>query len=178
MKKIITICIVLCVSIGACNFKKAPKCDEESVKNTAINIVKKKIREQLNNGDKEHPFNVVELSKVLHSATEKIVGAKFPGSVDTMGLRSFRSGDGYNWSYKQTDEFKQYRAQVEDSLCNIMINDLMVNIRNIRTVGTNNEIKKCDCEADIYLEDYKIRSVSYSAQFTKDEKIYVTVSFE
>lgn len=87
-------------------------------------------------------------------------------------------GDGYIWSYNQTDEFKQFRAQVEDSLCNLIIDDLNVNIQSIRIVGTNNEIKKCDCEADIYVGDTKINSVSYSAQYTEDEMIYVTVSFD
>ena len=174
MRKITTICAVLCLLISACNFKKAPKCDEERVKNTAIELIKEKIKEQLTKGDRHNPFDVSDLETSIYSETIKIVGAKFPESVyneKSMGLC-------YHYSYKETDEFKQFKKQTEDSLENVAINDLNINIKSIRLVNTNNEIKKCDCEADVYSEDTRINSITYSAQYTEDETIYVTVSFE
>lgn len=175
MRKITTICAVLCLLISACNFKKAPKCDEESVRNTAIELIKGKIKEQLTKGDTHNPFDVTDIKSSIYSETKNIVGAKFPESV------FYESKSLYYHSYPnyiETDEFKQFKEQTEDSLCNIAINALNIDIKSIRLVNTNNEIKKCDCEADIYTEDTKIISVAYSAQYTEDETIYVTVSFE
>lgn len=170
MRKIITICAVLCLLISACNFKKAPKCDEESVKNTAIKLMKERINEQLKKGVYNNPSDIDGIIKSISSETKNIVVAKFPESVKDYGAICA----GYHFSYLWIDEFKKYKEQTEDSL----VAALNIDIKSIRIVNTNNEIRKCDCEADVYIEDSITNNVAYSAQYTEDETIYVTLSFE
>ena len=73
------ILLILSMLFNACDLKQAPKCDDETVKNLAIKIINKKIKEQLKTNpfavfnDLEGgvsgfrtPFDVLELSNLIN----------------------------------------------------------------------------------------------------------------
>ena len=123
---------------------------------------------------KGSPGSYVDFPENLNPEIKKILLVKFPESI----YNDESPNIFYKSSFVRTDEFKQFEEQIKDSIENVAIDALNIDIKSIRIVNTNNEIRKCDCEADIYSEDSKVNSVAYSAQYTEDETIYVTLSFE
>lgn len=56
------------------------------------------------------------------------------------------------------------------------ITQLNINLINVRMNGKNNEIKKCDCGGDLSFANGKTHSITYTAQYTEDGKVYVEVA--
>lgn len=56
------------------------------------------------------------------------------------------------------------------------IADAKINLINVRINGKNNEIKKCECGGDLSFSNGKTHSITYTAQFTEDGKVYVEVA--
>jgi hypothetical protein len=167
--------LILSMLISACELNRAPKCDAEEVKSTAVKIILKKIREQLKNGDS--PFINADLQKTAGEKWLQIVGARYPGSIfynpPSKGIHGWFWTPGYKW----TNEFIQFKDQVQDSINNDLINSLKISLQTIRIISKDDNIKKCKCEADVYQENTSVGGITYSAQITEDKIVYVTVYF-
>jgi hypothetical protein len=74
---------------------------------------------------------------------------------------------------KDLESLNSLRLSVIDTLMNDL--SLSINFQNIRITKKDDNIKKCDCEADLFSNQDQIRTMKYSAQFTEDGKIYITV---
>ena len=73
------------------------------------------------------------------------------------------------------DKYNSDLASIRLSVISSILNDLSVafHFESIRPTRKDDNIKKCNCEADLYSNNDKIRTLKYSAQFTEDGKIYI-----
>lgn len=78
-------------------------------------------------------------------------------------------------AHKKYMEAKELvKPQIIDSLLDILVEK--IHLENIRIMNIKDEIKMCECEADVHLDNEKIFELTYSAQYNEEGKIFVSVA--
>lgn len=165
LRLFIVVIVVSILQIG-CRSSSAPKCTDPQVQIMAIEnalktITKNESKIELMVYLKNDPDAIAEFEKLNRQAK------KFGYSGYFGDLATFSN---LFTNYNIDDELKAFVDSVFDAG--------IIYLDGIRVNGTDRELKKCDCGAAINLGDYLKYEISYTAQYTEDDQIYVTTTVD
>lgn len=150
----------------ACNFNSAPKCTDAKVKNLVMDIT----IEELKNQYLQRPENAM-ISLMAMSTSNTYQQIILEGSMA-------QGGGNYKPSYKDLKKHEKDDKTIYAIVHNvdsIFADNSDITLESIRVDDVDKGIKKCNCSADIVSGENKV-PISYSAQYTEEGKLYVTVS--
>ncbi len=125
----------------------APECSDSDVKDLVLNISKKELKKQ------------VSIEK--HCQEYKRRAENFANSSDKVKS---------NTMYKDDNKF--VRQQV--AKCEQSFNELdKIDLTAIRTASIDEETKKSTCKAQLQFRNGYTKDISYTAQMTSEEKLFV-----
>jgi predicted class III extradiol MEMO1 family dioxygenase len=164
MKKIVaTILVMLCfVSLSAC--AKAPRCADNQVKKLILDICSKKVTDDFD---------------------AKIIADMDSSHYNLSAVDQKIAKDAYNKYITRGDkneilnDIKKCSVpQIKEKIKTFEENRNGLSLESIRIVSTDNNIKKCSCEADLVIDKDNKKQITYNAQKTEDGKLRVETSYE
>ena len=164
--KLIAFLVIASIVNVSCNSNSTPKCTDEQVKNMAIEIALESIVKNSNKID------LLTYLKNDKAGIEKYEKTK--KQLKNLGYGDYLNNlMTYSNMFGGPDIDDELQPLIDSSLKvgNIFLNGIVIN-------KIDKEIKKCDCGATINLGNYLQYTITYSAQYTEDNKISVTTSVE
>lgn len=160
--------------------QKAPKCDEEGVNSTVIEICKQRLRYEI----AYEKYYEEKISFMENS----YLGREFAGM-----LSDITSGTDLVEKSKQEakNDIKaiiigEKKAEKKYLFCinyaDSVVSSYHYYIDNLRASKINNEIKRCDCEANLFIVnteyEEKDTPIKFYVQYLEDGETFVKVHFE
>lgn len=152
-----------------CNFNSAPECADEKVKKLVMEIVIDELKDQYLNGDEMAIFWVRGFGDIhTHMKLDAML---------TAGSRAQGGGE-YEPTYKDLVEHQddaELFKQMLNHIDSVFADNSDITLESVRIENIDKEIKKCKCSANIVSSENKV-PISYTAQYTEEGKVYVSVS--
>ena len=139
--------ILISIIIVSCNSQ--PTCDKQEAYDLVLQSFKNEVKEQLENSYFYDNYNYSDISSYAND-----------NGLDLKTLKE-----------QKVDEIKQKAKEYADE---ILIKTTFL-LENIRTTEISENIKKCNCVADVVVNSEKVETIKYSVQYTTDKKIYVEI---
>lgn len=148
MRKII-LSISMVALMSSCN--KQPECSGSDVKKTLFSIVKEQIIKEYEN-------------------------EYFNKNWDYSSYRAYAKDNGLN--INDFVEEKKINLKIEaKKIAKELIDETTLELDGVRFLSKEENLKKCECTADLIVDREKETKINYSAQYTEDGKVYVELSY-
>lgn len=166
--KSLSSCLIIIIFLlnSSCNFNSTPKCADEKVQKMVIEIALDEIKNQYLNRP-ENSFAMI-IAFADSKVYQKIM---VEGSIA-------QGGGAYAPTFTDLRNHKNEDKKIEALIIridSIIETNYKLSLSGIRIDQVNDETKKCNCSANIGTEENNT-PISYSAQLTEDNKLYVSVS--
>jgi len=96
--------------------------------------------------------------------------------ISTKEFRNQLAGNVYDYLNEMKDKPGNDSAKETISYVDKQIAEAKISLANIRINKKRDDIKKCECGGDLAFSNGKTLSITYTAQFTEDGKVYVEVA--
>ncbi len=160
MKKLmmsLVVAVMLCV-VGAGCGSSVPKATDEDVQNLVFQIAKDAMLDSL----APHLFS-------------EITGFRFPTKATYAKVKTIILSDKNINATDQKTRTMVKRARVTFAKMEQLTKNMKCSLENIRTVKVEEKYRKSTSAADLKMNE-KIMPITFSAQYTDDDKLYVETS--
>jgi len=164
--KPLTMLLFIGILFTACNSNSTPKCTDIQVQRMAIENALEYLTEN------ESKLELMVYLKNDPKAIEQF--EKFSKQSKRLGYPNyFNNLESFSKFFTNYDTDSKLETLIDSAL-----NAGIIYLNGIRINGIEKELKKCNCGASINLGDYLEYDISYTAQYTEDDQIYVTTTVE
>lgn len=142
---------ILIFSVSSCNSYDAPKCGEQEVKNIVIKLFNEQMKQKLKDEYLAENFNW----------------------YDAIEYAKNKGWDEHDYAENQKQKIMLEAEKYAEEIT------LKTDLKNIRSNSIEENIKLCNCSAEILNNDLKKMEVDYTAQRTEDKNksIYVELNY-